>query len=393
MDPISAAQSNPPVAADKPHWTVRFHHRIRTVYFLATAVGFTLQMQDGGYSNLTQALLFLQFLVYPHLIYWWARRAPDPLLAEQRNLLLDALLMGIWVAVLGFPLWIAFVMYVGTALSNTATGGWRGGLIGSGVFLAGALVTVLLVGFTWPLPETVGITTAIAIVMVSIYVLMIANIGYRRYKQLREVRRRLKLGEQALLEANAALRQQLAEVDSLHRQLSDQANRDALTGLFNRRYLDSTLERELARCKREGRSLSLLMIDIDHFKQVNDTYGHIGGDQVLKEIGTLLFANARTEDVACRYGGEEFTLLLPNMPLEVAHERAEQLRETFAAMAVPFGEFAIRTTISVGIAVYPEHGKTPDELTQRADRALYQAKAAGRNRVVVFERCPAAAGG
>jgi diguanylate cyclase (GGDEF)-like protein len=214
----------------------------------------------------------------------------------------------------------------------------------------------------------------------------------RRAHQLREARQRLEFSEMALLDSNAMLRSQLAEIDRLHRQASDQANRDALTGLYNRRYLDSTLERELARCKREGRPLSLMMMDLDHFKQVNDTYGHQGGDEILKEIGALLASHARAGDIACRYGGEEFTLLLPNMPLDAAMERAEQLRAEFAAMAVRFGEFAIRSTLSIGIAVYPEHGKLPDELTQRADLALYRAKAEGRNRVVVFDRTLAAAG-
>jgi len=232
----------------------------------------------------------------------------------------------------------------------------------------------------------------LCVVLLSIYLLSIGNIGFYRNKKLREARQRLELSERALLDANEALHLRLAEIDQLHQLLSDQANRDALTGLYNRRYLDSTLERELARCKREGHPLSLMMIDIDHFKRVNDTYGHLGGDEILKATGALLASHARAEDIPCRYGGEEFTLLLPNMPLAVARERAEELRSTFAAMAVRFGEFSIQSTLSVGIAVYPEHGKLPDELTQRADRALYRAKAEGRNRVVVFDRTAAAAG-
>ncbi|MDI6747813.1 MAG: diguanylate cyclase [Rhodocyclaceae bacterium] len=375
--------------AGETHWIVRFHHRMRTVYFASGFVGFALQMQAGNHSEVVWALLPLQFLIYPHLLFWWARRSAKPLQAEFNNLVLDALLMGVWVALLGFPIWIVFAMYIGTTLSNTVTRGWHGSLLGSGAFLMGALVTALFTGVALPPAETVGPTVLISIASVLIYVLLIANTGYVRYKLLREARQQLKIGEMALIKANEALRQQLAEVDQLHRQLSEQANRDSLTGLYNRRYLDSTLERELARCKREGRPLSLLMIDIDHFKKINDTYGHIGGDEVLKEIGKLLSSNSRAEDVPCRYGGEEFTLLLPNMPLDVARARAEHLRSTYASMAVPFGEFAIRSTLSIGIAVYPEHGKLADELTQRADHALYRAKAEGRNQVAVFDRATA----
>ena len=388
----SPAASTPvTVQAAKAHRVVRLQHRIRATAFAATLVGFAVQMWGKGFGEAAWVLLCLQFMVYPHLLYWWAQRSANPLRTELNNTLLDSLLMGAWVAVVGFPLWIAFTMYVSTTLNNTISRGWRGALLASGLFLAGALATALVTGFALPPPQTEAITVALCVVLLSLYLLSIGNIGFYRNKKLREARQRLQLSERALLDANEALRGRLAEIDELHRLLSDQANRDALTGLYNRRYLDGTLERELARCKREGRPLSLMMIDIDHFKQVNDTYGHRAGDEILKATGTLLAAHARAEDIPCRYGGEEFTLVLPNMSLAVATERAEELRSTFAAMAVRFGEFDLRSTFSIGIAVYPEHGKLPDELTQRADRALYRAKAEGRNRVVVFDRTAAAA--
>jgi diguanylate cyclase (GGDEF)-like protein len=121
-------------------------------------------------------------------------------------------------------------------------------------------------------------------------------------------------------------------------------------------------------------------------KQINDTYGHQAGDEMLKEFGRLLAAHARAGDVACRYGGEEFMLMLPNMPLATAAERAEELRMLFAGTEVRFGAFSIRATISAGIAVYPDHGKVPDELTHKADEALYRAKQEGRDRVIVADR-------
>jgi len=126
------------------------------------------------------------------------------------------------------------------------------------------------------------------------------------------------------------------------------------------------------------------MLDIDHFKQVNDTYGHQVGDEVLRILASILSADIRAEDVACRYGGEEFLILLPNMPLETTMLRAQGWRSAVEALSVKHGNFQITFTISLGVAAYPEHGKTPDDLTRCADQALYRAKNEGRNQVSVF---------
>lgn len=190
--------------------------------------------------------------------------------------------------------------------------------------------------------------------------------------------------ETELKEYNDTLLRQLYEINRLQEELREQAVRDGLTNLFNRRYLDETLERELARAKREGYPLSLVMIDIDHFKRLNDTYGHQAGDKVLRELAALLWGDVRAEDVPCRYGGEEFLVLLPRMPLEVALERAEGWRRTFQSTRVPFGDFQLETTISCGLAAYPEHARTPDDLLRCCDEALYEAKRHGRNRCKTF---------
>ncbi|HEX6733986.1 MAG TPA: diguanylate cyclase [Azonexus sp.] len=191
-----------------------------------------------------------------------------------------------------------------------------------------------------------------------------------------------KAAEQALRESNRQLQLQLDEIGRLQAALQEQAVRDGLTGLFNRRYLDEMLEREVSRARREGIPLALVMLDIDHFKQVNDTYGHQAGDEVLRTLAATLRADIRTEDMACRYGGEEFLIVLPGMPLAAAIERAEGWRQAVEARLVGEGGFSIGFTISLGVAAYPEHGKTPDDLTRCADQALYRAKAAGRNRVL-----------
>jgi diguanylate cyclase (GGDEF)-like protein/PAS domain S-box-containing protein len=190
--------------------------------------------------------------------------------------------------------------------------------------------------------------------------------------------------EAQLREANEKLRGQLEQIENLHVALQEQAIRDSLTGCFNRRYLDETLERELSRSRREGYPLSLVILDLDHFKQINDTYGHQAGDQALVVLAETLRADIRHEDVLCRYGGEEFIILMPHMPLATAAERAEAWRQKIADIRVPFGKFELTFTTSAGVAAYPDHGKTPDELSQSADLALYLAKNGGRNRVVVF---------
>lgn len=127
-----------------------------------------------------------------------------------------------------------------------------------------------------------------------------------------------------------------------------------------------------------------MMIDLDHFKHVNDTYGHRGGDEVLKALAALLLDSVRASDVACRYGGEEFLLLLPNMSAQHAVVRAEQWRAAFEAITVDYGAMSIKATLSIGVALYPGAGASVTELTRCADLALYQAKEQGRNRVVLF---------
>jgi diguanylate cyclase (GGDEF)-like protein/PAS domain S-box-containing protein len=187
----------------------------------------------------------------------------------------------------------------------------------------------------------------------------------------------------AMRAVNDHLMERLSEIQSLQEQLREQAMRDALTGLFNRRYLDEMLERELARALREGHPLTVMMLDIDHFKKLNDTFGHPAGDEVLKALGDMLRHNARTEDIPCRYGGEEFLLVLPNMSLSDARERAEQWRQKFESMQVIFGQFSMNATLSIGIATFPGHGRTRDQLVEAADQALYAAKHNGRNRIEI----------
>jgi len=173
--------------------------------------------------------------------------------------------------------------------------------------------------------------------------------------------------------------------------LRHQALHDPLTGLFNRRYLEETLERELRRVQRKEAPLGIIMLDLDHFKRFNDTYGHPAGDNLLRSLGQLLQTQVRQEDVACRYGGEEFVLILPEASLEVVLKRAEEIRRMVPRLQVfQEGELLECTTVSLGVAIFPEHGLTGEDVLRAADDAMYQAKAAGRNRVVAAESVTAA---
>jgi diguanylate cyclase (GGDEF)-like protein len=172
----------------------------------------------------------------------------------------------------------------------------------------------------------------------------------------------------------------------LRKKLHEQATRDPLTGLFNRRYLEDTLPRELHRTLRRSTPLCVVMLDLDHFKQFNDTFGHDAGDLVLRESSRVLRENLRKSDIACRYGGEEFLLVLPDSSLADTSLRLEQIRLQFERMEIRHdGELLAAMTFSAGIAAAPEHGSTPEELLRAADDALYAAKQAGRNQILTYQ--------
>jgi diguanylate cyclase (GGDEF)-like protein len=172
----------------------------------------------------------------------------------------------------------------------------------------------------------------------------------------------------------------------LREQLRHQSIRDPLTGLFNRRYLEATLEREVRQAKRHHRSIGIMMIDIDHFKRFNDCYSHAAGDMVIRVVSAFLLSHTRGEDIACRYGGEEFTLILPEASLSDTLRRAEHLRCGIEQLAVEYrGQRLPGISISIGVAALPNHGSQADTLIHVADAALLRAKHAGRNRVVVAE--------
>ena len=202
---------------------------------------------------------------------------------------------------------------------------------------------------------------------------------------LRELAERRR-AEEDLRDANERLKGQLSEIEALQARLRDQAIRDPLTGLFNRRYLTETLQRELARCSREGRPLTVVMLDADHFKALNDAHGHETGDRMLQELGRFLGEETRHGDVACRFGGEEFVVVLPGASALAAAARAQVWRSAFERLVIAHQGSDVGVTLSMGVAECPAHAASADDLLRAADVALYEAKRQGRNRVVVASR-------
>ncbi|MBF0227392.1 MAG: GGDEF domain-containing protein [Desulfobacterales bacterium] len=169
----------------------------------------------------------------------------------------------------------------------------------------------------------------------------------------------------------------------LRESLKIQSIKDPLTGLYNRRYMEETLNREMHRIQRKNTCLGIIMIDVDHFKQFNDNYGHEVGDSVLRDLGAFLQHITRKGDIACRYGGEEFTIIMPESNLDTTYKRAEELRRGAKEdLKIIHHGKVYRITISVGVAINPDHGITAEDILKAADNALYQAKQEGRNRVV-----------
>lgn len=186
-----------------------------------------------------------------------------------------------------------------------------------------------------------------------------------------------------LMQSHQQLENQLHQVAEEKSALQELATRDPLTGLYNRGYLDAALSREFTRAKREQRQLAVIMIDLDHFKRVNDQYGHAAGDAVIKTLAELLKNGARESDLICRYGGEEFLAIMPNMSVDQALERVQAWRKQLEETLVDVGNIKIRVTLSAGVAVFPNHGNSPSQLLTCADEMLYKSKRDGRNRVTV----------
>jgi len=249
-----------------------------------------------------------------------------------------------------------------------------GGLIGSlffsarstaFIFLAACVGLLLLPAIAPDISSAGNSDTLFFLLLIGGLVVMATAIRQRYLEQIQQQ-------TQLLIDSEARLR--------------ELAIRDPLTGLFNRRYLEEMLAIEMIRAQRKNYQIGIIMADIDHFKQFNDVHGHAAGDMVLVQIANLLRTLVRSSDVTCRYGGEEFIIILPEASMDITRLRADLMRESAGKLRIQYeGQTLKAVTLSLGVAIFPDHGSTMDVFLAAADTALYRAKRSGRNRVVAAE--------
>ncbi|PMZ85637.1 MULTISPECIES: diguanylate cyclase [unclassified Pseudomonas] len=291
-------------------------------------------------------------LVWPHLAYQWARRAKTPYHAEYRNLLIDAFLGGFWIAAMQFnPLPSATTISM-MAMNNVAIGGLRFLLAGTAAQILGVSVGLLIFAPTF-IPATSAVQLYACLPLLCLYPLALGWICFRQAHTL----------------------------GCQKRELLALSRTDSLTGLLNHGAWKDQLEVEFQRCNSQQKGGAIALIDIDHFKAINDTYGHVAGDIVLRQLSKMLKQNLRATDVAGRYGGDEFCVILPDLPLNRAAAIMDTLRARFAILGYEQNP-ALKVSLSIGLASFnPAHADAMLWLND-ADHALYEAKTTGRNRVI-----------
>ena len=321
------------------------------------AVGAALHQRDGPVT--LWPLLLFHALLWPHLAHWRARRAPQPRLAEQANLLADAFGGGFWLAAMAFNLLPSVLIATMLSMNNVGVGGLRLFRRGLMALALGAITGGTLLGWTLQPHATLGTVAACIPFLVS-YPLVIGIVTYRLSQRL------------------AAQKAQLRELVQF----------DPLTGLLNKTHWHAQMESEFARWRRSARPVALMVLDLDHFKRVNDEHGHAAGDEVLRHFTRLLRHHAREADVAGRIGGEEFAVLMHDCGAEQAQFLARRVRAALAAQPVPVAG-GLRVTVSVGIAEPGRWQRDAAQWLAEADAALYTAKREGRDQVCLAPRRPA----
>ncbi|WP_085695436.1 MULTISPECIES: diguanylate cyclase [unclassified Pseudomonas] len=331
--------------------------RLHTSRTLGLALGLLCvgaAMHPLGPPPWVWALMLFNGLLWPHLAFQWARRARVPYHAEHRNLLIDAFLGGFWVAAMQFnPLPSATTVSM-MAMNNVAIGGLRFLLAGLAAQLLGIGVGLVVFAPAF-VPPTTPLQLYACLPLLMLYPLALGWICFRQAYTL-----------------------------GLHkRELLALSRTDSLTGLLNHGAWKDRLQIEFQRCKSLQKGAAIALIDIDHFKAINDTYGHGAGDIVLRQLSKILRQNLRNADVGGRYGGDEFCVILPDMPLFNAAQAMETLRERFSFLAYEQNP-ALKVSLSIGLAAFdPSHAEATQWLDD-ADRALYEAKSGGRNRVMCY---------
>ncbi|MEA5672070.1 diguanylate cyclase [Pseudomonas sp. MH2] len=304
----------------------------------------------------TWALLALHGFVWPHVAYQLARLSKQPFRAEQRNLVFDGFAGGCWAGVMGLNPLPSVIILSMIAMDKIAAGGWH--MLGK-TFLAQALgIGLGLWLYAPPLfPPTSQAQMLACLPILLIYPMAIGLICYQVTVQLAQHKRTLS---------------RLSQTDSL-------------TGLINHGAWKDLLLREFQRCRRDNQANVLALIDIDHFKQINDRHGHLMGDDILRTLSAFLPTHLRKSDPVARYGGDEFCVMLPGVSVAQAEEVLERLREAVECYRHPeLPEQGL--SLSIGVAPFGGHLQSAEAWLHEADMALYQAKSAGRNRIVVAGR-------
>jgi len=207
----------------------------------------------------------------------------------------------------------------------------------------------------------------------------------RLYEQAQVEITERKQAEMELQKVNIQFKHQLAEIQQLETSLREQAIRDPLTRVFNRRYMDVTLKKELIRAARKDEPLSVVILDLDNLKNINDTYGHVeGGDKSLQILANTIKKMSRKDDTVCRYAGDEFLVILYDTSAQVAYKRALEWKEAVSEIKIETDEGEFSITFSAGVSTFPDHTSTAEELLIQADQALYSAKEQGRDQIVVY---------
>ena len=326
-------------------------YRLRVLGPVLGAVCIGAALWTQGAHLLTWAILALNALAWPHIAYLIASRSANSYRAERRNLIFDSATGGAWMAAIGFSAAPSAVIFAMMAMDKASVGGMR--------FLArclaaqagSAALVAMAPGFELHLHSSLVERVATLPLLIG-YPLAI---GFATYRLARRVR---------------AQNQTLVALSSI----------DGLSGLLNRSHWEAVVAAEFQRCRRIGHPSSLVMLDIDRFKSVNDSHGHLVGDAVIRAVARILRGVLRLQDVPGRYGGDEFGVVLPGTPIEGAEVLAERIRARIESMALEAGP-DVRITASLGVAAFKSTDTDQLEWIARADRALYRAKESGRNRV------------
>jgi diguanylate cyclase len=363
-----AAAGHSPAAMKKPvalpeDKKLRFVRHMRNMRVLGLALGsvcVAAALHTNGAAPWLWALLLVTCAAWPPFAYRRARRAPNPVDAEFHNLAIDAVIGGFWVAAMGANLLPSVLLLTMLWIGDVAAGGAR--LLVRCVMLQAGAGLAAWLAFDFGLHvETTMLDVVACVPFLVVYPVALSLL----------------------------VRGLNGKVQRQKRLLERLVSTDGLTGLANRQHWEWWVEQHLARVARGEGAAALMMIDVDHFKSVNDTYGHLLGDEVVTTVAQTLRATLRENDVAGRYAGDEFAVVMPATDVAAAREVAENLRRRVAALRFP-GAPALRTTLSIGIAIADGDATGVNAWIHAADHAMYQSKRAGRDRATVAAAAAAA---